>query len=217
MALRTGVQFSPYQQSFEVNVGTHTVNVNYQGANRKFAWIEVSLIYDRSDQHQIIDNSYNAELAATKMQLLKLENVSTTYSVTGGLVYDIDNEDHKPWLYSVFVAYSCYGCTTTPLTEYINNEIFQELPKERKYFNNIDEKLYIDMRRSKGYTDELERLTQDDSDLTLTLKLKTAATKKLRLRVIGYSQAEYYYILSNRGMIMSYKNYSISKKVDIAA
>ena len=60
------------------------------------------------------------------------------------------------------------------------------------------------MRRSKGYRDELEKLTRDDSDLTLTVKLKAAATKKLRLRVIGYSQVEYYYNLSNRGMIMSY-------------
>ena len=46
MALRTGVQFSPYQQSFEVNVGTETVNVNFQGANMQFDWIEISLIYD---------------------------------------------------------------------------------------------------------------------------------------------------------------------------
>ena len=66
MALKTGVQFSPYQQSFEVNVGTQTVNVNSQRTNRQFAWIEISLVYDRSDQHQTIYNSYNAELAATK-------------------------------------------------------------------------------------------------------------------------------------------------------
>ena len=51
------------------------------------------------------------------------------------------------------------------------------------------------MRRSKGYTDELERLTQDKSDITLTVKLKKTATKKMRLRVTGYSQDEYYYTL----------------------
>ena len=73
------------------------------------------------------------------------------------------------------------------------------------------------MRRSKGYTDKLEKLTRDDSDITLTVKLKAAATKKLRLRVTGYSQAEYYYTLSNKGMTMSYENYSISKEIDIAA
>ena len=73
------------------------------------------------------------------------------------------------------------------------------------------------MRRSKGYTDKLEKLTRDDSDITLTVKLKAAATKKLRLRVTGYLQAEYYHTLSNKGMIMSYENYSISKEIDIAA
>ena len=52
------------------------------------------------------------------------------------------------------------------------------------------------MRRSKGYTDELEKLTRDDSNITLTVELKAAATKKMRLRVAGYSQAEYYYTLS---------------------
>ena len=59
MTLQTGVQFSPYQQSFQVNVGTQTLNVNFQGANRQFTWIEISLIYDQSDQHQTIYDSYN--------------------------------------------------------------------------------------------------------------------------------------------------------------
>ena len=94
---------------------------------------------------------------------------------------------------------------------------FQELPKERNYVTNTDEKLYIDLRRIKGYTDKLEKLTRDNSDLTLTVKLKAAATKILRLRVTGYSQAEYYYTLSIKGMIMSSKNYSISKEIGIVA
>ena len=54
MALRTGVQFSPHRQSFEVNVGTQSVNVNFQGVNRRFAWIEISPDHDRSDQHQTV-------------------------------------------------------------------------------------------------------------------------------------------------------------------
>ena len=47
--LRTVVQFSPYQQSFEVNIGTQTINVNFQDADKKFAWLETSPIYDKSD------------------------------------------------------------------------------------------------------------------------------------------------------------------------
>ena len=73
------------------------------------------------------------------------------------------------------------------------------------------------MRRSKGCKDELEKLTRNDSNLTLTIKLKAAAPKKLRLWVTGYSQAGYYYTLSNRDMNMSYKIYGISKEIDIAA
>ena len=73
------------------------------------------------------------------------------------------------------------------------------------------------MRRIKGYKDKLEKLTRDNSNLLLTVKPKAAATEKLRLRVTGYSQADYYYTLSNKGMIMSYKNYSISKEIDNVA
>ena len=106
---------------------------------------------------------------------------------------------------------------TAPLPEYANKKIFQELPKERNYFTNTDKKLYIDMRRNKGYTDQLEKLTWDNSDLLFKVKLKAAATKEMRLRVTGYSQAKYYYTLSNKVIIMSYKNYSISKEIDIEA
>ena len=67
------------------------------------------------------------------------------------------------------------------------------------------------MRRSKDYTDELEKINRDDSGLAVTIGFKEAATKKLRLRIIGYSQGEYWYLLSNKGYIMSFKNYNISK------
>ena len=72
------------------------------------------------------------------------------------------------------------------------------------------------MRRSKGYRDELEKLTRDNSGLNLTGNLKKAAEKKMRLRIVGYSQAEYWYTLSNKGYIMTYKNYNISKYDEIS-
>ena len=187
-ALSTGVQFSPYQQSFKVNVDMQTININFQDANRQFAWLEILLVYDKSEPHQTIYDSYNGEVAGTKIQSLTLENTSSTYSFTGGLEYNIHKEDDKHWLCAMFVTYQCGpSCSTAPLTEHANNKIHQDLPKERNLFTNTDEKLYIDMRRSKGYTDKLEKLTRDDSDVTLTVKLKPAATKKMRLRVTGYS------------------------------
>ena len=74
-----------------------------------------------------------------------------------------------------------------------------------------DDRILIDMRRSKGYTDELKKLNCDDSGIAVTVALKKTAAKKMRLRITGFSQAEYWYLLSNKGYIMSYKNYNISK------
>ena len=152
------------------------------------------------------------------MKLLSLENASTTYSLTGQLKYNVSNEDYKHWLYQMFVAYYCEGCSAAPLTQYKNNKIKQELTKEKSYFGqNSDERLYIHMRRCKGYTGDLEKLTCNVGGVTLTSKLKEAATKKMRLRVVAYSQAEYWHTSTNKGYIMACKDYSIAKDDDIAA
>ena len=66
------------------------------------------------------------------------------------------------------------------------------------------------MRRSKSYTDELEKINRDDSSLAVVIGFKEAAAKNLRLRLVGYSQGEYWYLLSNKGYVMSLKNYNIS-------
>ena len=69
----------------------------------------------------------------------------------------------------MFVAYYCNGCSMAPLRQYENNEIKQELTKEKDYFSRkFDERLYIDMRRSKGYTDELEKSTRNDEGVNLS-------------------------------------------------
>ena len=90
------------------------------------------------------------------------------------------------------------------------------MPKQKDFFETSDEKLFIDLRRSKGYTGELEMLSRDDSDLTLTKTLNQAATntkkkKKMKLRIPGYYQGEYLYALLRSGLIMSYKEHGISK------
>ena len=118
----------------------------------------------------------------------------------------------------MFVAYYCEGCSAAPLTQYKNTEIKQELTKEKKFFGvNSDQRLYIDVRHSNRYIDELEKLTCDDSGVTLTVKLKNPANRKVRPRVNAYSQVEYLYTSINKGYIMTYKDYSIAKDDDIAA
>ena len=50
-ALRIGVVLSPYQQSFEINVGTQSLKVNFRGLNKQIEWLEISLVFEKSDQH----------------------------------------------------------------------------------------------------------------------------------------------------------------------
>ena len=132
------------------------------------------------------------------------------------LEYDVNKNDKLDILYKMFLVFQCNGCITAPLSQYKNNEIFQEITTEENYTtDNTDDKILIDLWRSKGYTDELEKITRDDSGLGVVVTLKKAAAKKMRLRIVGYSQAEYWLAFSNKGYIMSYQNYNISKEDEI--
>ena len=116
-------------------------------------------------------------------------------------------------LYKMFVAYNGNGCSTAPLTQYEINPIYQYITLEGEYRKNTkDDRIYIDMRRSQGYTDELEKLTRDDSGLAVAVNLKDAAQKKMSLQITGFSQSEYWYAFLNKGYITTNKNYNISKE-----
>ena len=76
------------------------------------------------------------------------------------------------------MAWSCNGSSVAPLTDYINNPIYQELIDEDDYFNTkSDERIYLDLRASSGYTSEAEKLERKDSKINLHLLLKAAASK----------------------------------------
>ena len=54
-------------------------------------------------------------------------------------------------LYKQFVAWNCNGCSIAPLTDYIHNPNYQELPEETAYFTTSDESIYLDLRASMAY------------------------------------------------------------------
>ena len=84
-ALKTGVISSPFQQSFEIIAGTQSLKVNFRGLHKQIEWLEISLVFDKSNQHQTVYDSYNVELPAKYVQLLASENALTTCSLTGQL------------------------------------------------------------------------------------------------------------------------------------
>ena len=155
-----GVLPSPYQSMSEINKGMQSLTVTFKGAQRHFEWLEILLVYDKSYQHLTIYDSYDLKLAAKMIQSIKFENTTSTYSLTGKLEYNYKNQDEKDMFYRMFIAYNCNGCTTAPLTQYKNNEIYQEITPEDEYRDNTKyDRIYLDMQRSQGYTDELEKGT----------------------------------------------------------
>ena len=209
--LRTGIQKTPYQKSYELIAGTQSRTINFNNALKQFSFLEISLVYDRSDKHLSIYDSYNAEVASTQIKSIKLQNASNTYSEFNTVKFDLEDEEDRYTLYNAFVAFVTEGSSIVAESEYMNNEVRQELPNRNTYLTDSDERVYIDIRRSKGFTGELERVNRDDSDLTVTVDLKAAATKKMRLRITGYFQGEYNYMISSNGLIMNYKEYGVSK------
>ena len=97
------------------------------------------------------------------------------------------------------------------------NEARQELPNRNMCFTDLDERAYINIRQSKGYTGEFERVNPDDSNLSVTVDLKAAAAEKMKLRVTGYFQGEYMYMLGKDGLVMNYKEYGMNKQKPVTA
>ena len=92
--------------------------------------------------------------------------------------YDIGNFTQKNLLYKQFVAWSRNGCSTAPLTDYINNPIYPEMIDKDEYFEGkSDERIYLDLKASSRYTNEAEKLERNDSKINLYILLKDATKK----------------------------------------
>ena len=124
----------------------------------------------------MVFDCYNVELGSRKIKSLKLENASNTYSSFNEIKFDIDDAHDKFLLYKQFIERNSNACCIAPLSDYPSYEAYQELPRFKHFFSGTDEKLYIDLRSIKGYTNKLENLSRDDSDLSLTTMLKNSAT-----------------------------------------
>ena len=184
--LRMGVQKTPYQKTYELQEGSLDFNVDFQGANRQLARIEISLVYDKSDKHVTAYDSYNAECASKCVKSLEFANISNQHSSINTLKFDIGNDLQKHLLWKQYLAWYTNGCSTAPVIDFMNNPIAQELKKENEYFSDkFDERLYVDLRRSHGYTDKLEKPARSGSKMTITIETKTPLVKKNETKSLG--------------------------------
>ena len=105
--------------------------------------------------------------------------------------------------------------SVAPLSDYMKNHVFQELIFEDGYFNvKCDERIYLNLRASSGHLKEAKKFERNDSNISLHIVLKEAATNNLRLRVWAYSLSEYLYILSKNGLTLRHRTYPINQADD---
>ena len=210
--IRMGAQETLIQRTYEIKQGSDSLNVEFLGANRQFDWIEISIVPDKSDEHTSIYDSYNREMAAQLIKRLQSSNFTEIYSLTNEKRYNIDNLTQKHLLYKQFVAWNYNGSSVAPLTDYMGNPIFRELPDEEEYFSlKSDEKVYLDLRATSGYVKDAEKLERNDSKINLQITLKDAAKFNLRVRIWAYSLSEYLYVLSKSGLTLKHRTYAINQ------
>ena len=80
--LHMGAEKTPIQKSYEINITKESRNIDFLGTNRQFHWLEMSLVFDKSDKHTTIYDSYNIELAAKHIKSVRLSNFPEIYSLT---------------------------------------------------------------------------------------------------------------------------------------
>ena len=149
---RSGTKTTPYQKTYKIVRGTQSHVADFRGSNKKFSFLQISLVSDKIIQHKSIYDSYNVEIASTKIKSLKLVNAANSYSTFNSVKFDLDCDHDKYLLYCQFVAWYCTGSSIASLMDYGNNEVYQELPCLEEFFTNSNEKLFIDLRRSKRCT-----------------------------------------------------------------
>lgn len=87
--LHMGAEKTPIQKTYEINIEQDSINVDFLGANRKFDLLEISLVFDKSDKHTSIYDSYNVELASKYIKSRTLSNFTEIYS--------LKNEKNMTW------------------------------------------------------------------------------------------------------------------------
>ena len=97
--LRIGIQKTPYQKTYELQAGSQEFTVDFKGWDRPFDWLEISLVYDKSDKHLTICDSYDAECAARIIKKIELLNISDAYSSTNMMKFNISNNTQKHLLW----------------------------------------------------------------------------------------------------------------------
>ena len=101
---RMGIKTTLYQKSYKLVTGSKSRTVIFEASNKQFSFLEFLLVYNSSEQHKSIYDSYKAEAAAVQIGSIKFENVPDTYSEFDNIKFYLNDEYDRCLLYSAFTA-----------------------------------------------------------------------------------------------------------------
>ena len=55
--LHIGVQKTPIQKTYEIAAGSDAINIVLLGSNTQFDWLEISLVFDKSNKYTSLYHS----------------------------------------------------------------------------------------------------------------------------------------------------------------
>ena len=70
--------------------------------------------------------------------------------------YSVDIKPKKHIFLNQVVPWNCNGWPVTPLTDYIDDLIYQKWLMKEEYCSNSDDWVYLDLKDSRGYTNEIQ-------------------------------------------------------------
>lgn len=62
-------------------------------------FFEITLVYDKSDQLTSVYDSYNCEIASSKIDSIKLKNAHNNYNASNETKFDLNNENGNYFVY----------------------------------------------------------------------------------------------------------------------
>ena len=68
---KTGLTYGDTKNT-ELQIGSEEFEVDFKGCKRQFDWLKISLVYEKSDKHTTIYDSYNVKFAAKVIQNIEL-------------------------------------------------------------------------------------------------------------------------------------------------
>ena len=175
---------------YTMSVGEQEVTCDFIGNPNQYNWLKIT-VQDRNNHvHASVYDSYGSDTASNSIEKITLSN----YSVGEGYetkIIDFTDYYDRYESYKNFIAYRCSGSSLLGPVQYKDSNLIKHQPNENTYVTTTGYPVFIDLRKSKGYTNLEERADRSDEQLRARIKLKNAATTHLVVKIYGIGLGQY--------------------------